>query len=131
MTTTASHTIINLDDVEDMAPKFNLGDVQEARFAGTALGLQQLGLLDLRMKPDQSAPFAHHHEQQEELYVVVSGSGTIRLDDEQFEIREGDAIRIAPPVVRSLASGPGGLRIFCFGAPAVSDGSNDAKMEQS
>lgn len=132
MTTDAStHTIVQLDDIEDMAPKFDLGAVQEARFATKPLGLEQLGLLDLRMKPNQQAPFAHHHDAQEELYVVVSGSGTIQLDDHEHEITAGSAIRIAPSVVRSMNSGPDGLRVLCFGAPAVSDGTNDAQMVQS
>lgn len=125
-----SHTIIQLDDIEDMAPKFGLDRIQEARFVGNALGLTQLGMADIRMKPDQASPFTHHHREQEELYVVLAGSGTIRLDDHVQAITAGAAVRIAPGVERSLASGPEGLRVLCIGAPAVSRGENDAELTQ-
>lgn len=128
-TSTQTYTIVQLDDVEDMAPKFGLEQVQEARFATKQLGLEQLGVLDLRMKPSQRPPFAHHHEQQEELYVVLEGSGTIQLDDVEHGITAGDAIRIAPSVSRALSSGREGLRVLCIGAPALSGGRNDAQME--
>ena len=121
-------TITNLADVDDSAPKFGIGEIQEARFATKALDAEQLGLAYIRLKPDQVSPFAHRHETQEELYVVLSGSGSVVLDEEQRDLRPLDAVRVAPSVARSFTSGPEGLDIVAFGAPALSGGSNDGEI---
>ena len=57
----------------------------------------------------------HSHREQEEAYVVISGSGRIRLDDEIREIRQWDVIRVAPPVVRAFEAGPDGLDVIAVG----------------
>jgi mannose-6-phosphate isomerase-like protein (cupin superfamily) len=124
----AGYTIRNIEDLEDMAPKFDLGEVQEARFATKPLECEQTGLLHLRVKPNQTSPFAHHHAQQEELYVVLDGSGQLLLGDEVRDVTAGDVIRISPEVVRSVRTGDEALTLLAFGAPAVSGGENDAEM---
>jgi mannose-6-phosphate isomerase-like protein (cupin superfamily) len=121
-------TVVNLDSLDDMAPKFGFGEQQEARFATKALGGDQTGLAYIRVKPQQVQPFAHRHEEQEELYVVVEGSGTAVLDEERVELHAHDALRMAPRVARRLEAGPQGMTVLCFGAPAVSGGSNDAQL---
>lgn len=124
-----AYTRIQLTDIEDMAPKFGLGDVQEARFATKSLDAEQTGLAYLRMKPDQQG-FSHHHEEQEELYVVLEGSGTATLDGTEEPLQALDVIRVAPATERSFASGPDGMHLLAFGVPAVSDGANDAVIDQ-
>lgn len=118
----------NLAEIQDMAPGFGMEDTQEARFAGKALDAEQLGLAYLRVKPGKTIPFAHRHEHQEELYVVVAGSGSIKLDDEDVPLSILDAVRIAPHVTRTLSAGDDGLDVVCFGAPALSEGKNDGIM---
>ena len=110
-----SHTIFNLRQAEDLAAKHGFGEQQEARFAFADLDAESTGIGLIKVKPGQRQPFAHRHEEAEEIYVVLSGSGRIKLDDEVHEIGEMDAIRIAPWVVRSMAAGDDGLEVLLFG----------------
>jgi mannose-6-phosphate isomerase-like protein (cupin superfamily) len=117
-----SHTLKNLRDVTDMAPKFGFDQVQEARFCWRDLDAEQTGVALLKIKPNQRQAFAHRHEQAEEIYVVVSGSGRIKLDDEIVEIGPLDAVRIAPGVARSVEGGPEGVEYIAFGPHHEGDG---------
>jgi mannose-6-phosphate isomerase-like protein (cupin superfamily) len=117
-----SHTIKNLRDSEDMAPKFGFDAVQEARFAWRDLGAETTGLALMRVKPGQRQAFAHRHEQAEEIYVILSGTGRIKLDDEVVEVAPLDAIRIAPGVARALEADDEGLEYLAFGPHHEGDG---------
>lgn len=108
-------TVTNLRRLEDMAAKHGFGEAGEARFATEDLDAEQTGVSLHRVRPDSRQPFAHRHERAEEVYVVLSGSGRIKLDDEIVEIAELDAIRISPGVVRMLEAGPDGLEVIAFG----------------
>jgi len=118
----ANHTLKNLNDVKDSAPGFGHGDVQEAHFANDDLETERTGISLLRVKPGCRQAFAHKHDDAEEVYVVTSGSGRIKLDDEILEISELDAVRIAPGVVRQLEAGDDGLEYVAVGALHEGDG---------
>jgi len=111
----ANATIVNLKDVEDSAVRFGLSPQLESRFAREALGCEQVGLSYQRLAPDASQPFAHRHASHEELYVVVGGSGRVRLDGEVSDVRRFDVVRVAPETARSFAAGPDGLELLVFG----------------
>jgi mannose-6-phosphate isomerase-like protein (cupin superfamily) len=114
----ADYTLLNLrTDVEDMAPKFDMGDGIEARFGRKAMGLEKSGLSYLKLGPDYTLPFGHVHSEQEEIYLVVSGKARVKLDDEEVELGELDALRIPQGVMRGLATGPEGAELVLFGAP--------------
>jgi uncharacterized cupin superfamily protein len=115
------YTIKNLKDVEDMAASQGFGEIQEARFAHGDLGAEQTGVSLQRVKPGKRHPIVHRHKEGEEIYVVISGSGRIKLDDEIEEIGPLDAIRIAPSVTRSLEAGDEGLEFLAFGPRAQGD----------
>lgn len=117
-----SYTIANLRDSQDMAPKFGYDAVQEARFAWRDLGAEQTGLALMRVKPGQRQGFAHRHENAEEVYVILSGRGRIKLDDEVREVGPLDAIRIAPGVARALEADDEGLEYLAFGPHHEGDG---------
>jgi mannose-6-phosphate isomerase-like protein (cupin superfamily) len=124
----SGYTKLNLDrDVEDSAQKFGMGEILEAHFARDDIEATQFGLSLQRIKPNQRVPFGHHHEQQEEVYVIVGGSGRLKLDDDIVEVGRWDAIRIAPEVTRGVEAGPDGLDIVAFGAPNT--GLHDAKQQ--
>lgn len=110
-----SHSIVNLRELEDRAARFGFGDVQEARFARRDLGAETIGLSLQRVKPGQRHAFGHRHGADEEIYVVLGGSGKVRLDDETHDVGPLDAIRVAPPVVRAFEAGPEGLELLAFG----------------
>jgi len=116
------HTRINLDDVEDAAPANGLGDHWEARVARTALDAEQTGVTHFRLRAGKRSPFCHRHTNAEEIYVVLSGDGRIKLDARIFEVRVRDAIRVAPEVARAFEAGPDGLEFLAFGQHHEGDG---------
>ena len=99
------YTIKNLREVEDQAPKFGFDQVQEARFPYRDLEAEATGMAFHRVKPGQRQGFAHRHKQAEEIYVILAGSGRIKLDDDVREIGPLDAIRVAPKVARAFEAG--------------------------
>jgi mannose-6-phosphate isomerase-like protein (cupin superfamily) len=117
-----SYTIKNLRDVEDSAPKFGFESVQEAHFAHGDLEAQNTGCSYHVVKPNSRQGFAHRHEAAEEVYVVLSGAGRINLDGEVVDVKRLDAIRVAPPVVRTFEAGPDGLELLAFGPRHEGDG---------
>jgi uncharacterized cupin superfamily protein len=117
----STHTKINLAEVEDMAAKGGLSETQEARFARKPLDAQQVGLSLQRVKPGKRQAFGHRHGEDEEVYVILSGSGSVRLDDELVEVAEMDAIRVSPGVTRAFEAGPDGLELLAFGAHTEDD----------
>jgi mannose-6-phosphate isomerase-like protein (cupin superfamily) len=115
-------TKVNLKEIEDAA-----GDHSpdlEARFGRKHLDSQHLGVSYFRYAPGFRSPIGHSHREQEEAYVVVSGSGLMRLDDEIVELRAWDVVRVAPAVVRGFEGGPDGLELIAIGAdrPEGGDG---------
>jgi quercetin dioxygenase-like cupin family protein len=111
----AGYTIKNLKQVEDKAVKYGLAPALEARFAREDLDCEQHGLTYQRLAPGAKSPFAHKHERHEELYVVIGGSGRIRLGQEVRDVATLDAIRVAPETIRAFAAGPQGLEWLVFG----------------
>jgi mannose-6-phosphate isomerase-like protein (cupin superfamily) len=118
----SAFTIQNLRDVDDSAPKFGLQEHQEAHFATGALEATSTGFAYHRVKPGKRQGFGHRHVDAEEVYVVLAGSGRIRLDDEIRDIAPLDAIRVAPAVVRAFEAGPDGLDVLAFGPRHEGDG---------
>ena len=117
-----SFTLINIAEVEDVAPGYGLGDAWEARMARTALDAEQAGLAFYRLRPGERSPFAHRHTDAEEIYVVLRGDGRVKLDDELREVRPLDAVRVSPSVVRAFEAGPDGLEFIALGRHHENDG---------
>ena len=112
----ADYTLLNLkDDVENAAERFGLAPDLEARFARSALGLAGGGFSYQRLAPDFVSPMGHRHRAQEEVYVVLSGSGRVKLEDEVRELRQWDALRVPGPTARGFAAGPDGLELLAIG----------------
>jgi quercetin dioxygenase-like cupin family protein len=112
----------NLRDTEDLAPGFGLSEVGEAHFPRDELGAESIGLGYLVFKPGCRSAFGHRHEHAEEIYLVLSGSGRARLDDEIVELAELDALRVSPAVTRAFEAGPDGLSLLAFGPRHEGDG---------
>ena len=117
-----SYTIKNLGDVEDAAVKGGFSEYQEARFARTAFEAQETGLTLIRVRPGKRQAFGHRHESAEEVYVVLSGSGRVRLDEATVELKPLDALRVAPQVARRFEAGDDGLQVLAVGAHHPKDG---------
>jgi mannose-6-phosphate isomerase-like protein (cupin superfamily) len=123
------YTVKNLKEIEDAAPKFDLSPDLEARFAHDDLGGETTALSYQRLAPSFRIPFGHKHAEQEEIYVLLSGSGRMKLDDEIVEVKQWDAVRIASDTMRGFEAGPDGAELLAFGAPTNGQ-PNDAEMEQ-
>ena len=123
----AAYTRVNLkSDVKDMAPEFGMDGI-ESRFARTNLELEKSGLSYFRLEPGYRAPFGHTHSEQEEIYVILSGSARVAVGDELVELGELDAIRIAPQTMHGMEAGPDGAELLAFGAPNTDN--KDADMQ--
>jgi len=122
----AGYTIVNLKEVEDQAPKFGYAPNLESRFARVPLELEKSGLSYFRVAPDFRTPFGHNHREQEEVYLIVSGSARIKLDDEVVEAKQWDAVRIPAGTMRCFEAGAEGAEIVAFGAPNTEN--KDAEM---
>jgi quinol monooxygenase YgiN/quercetin dioxygenase-like cupin family protein len=115
------HTIRNLADAEDQAAKYGYGEMGEARFPSDDLEAEQTGLSHQRLRPGKRQMFAHRHARAEEVYVVLSGSGRLRIEDEIVEIGALDAIRVGPEQTRAFEAGPEGLELLALSRRARGD----------
>ena len=122
-----AYTIVNLKDVEDAAPQFGFAPDLEARFATAPLELQKSGVSYQRLAPNFRMPWGHQHERQEELYVLLSGSARLKLDDEVVALKALDAVRVEPEIMRAFEAGPDGAEILAFGAPNTGPPSADTE----
>jgi mannose-6-phosphate isomerase-like protein (cupin superfamily) len=116
------YTRKRLTEVKDSAAEFGLAPNQEARFAKEALGAVHTGVSLHHLMPARRQPFGHRHAEAEEIYVVLSGSGRLKLDDDVLEIEVMDAIRVAPGVTRAFEAGPEGIEVLVFGPRHDGDG---------
>jgi quercetin dioxygenase-like cupin family protein len=118
-----AYTIRNLKQLDDLAPEGAAPNL-EARFGRREMQSEHLGVSYFRYAPGFRAPYGHRHREQEEAYVVVGGSGRIRLDDEIHDLRQWDLVRVAPEVVRGFEGGPDGLELIAIGGdrPEGGDG---------
>lgn len=117
-----SYSKRNLHDVEDSAVKGGFSETQEARFARGDLAAENTGLAYHVLRPGKRQAFAHRHQNAEEINVVLSGSGKVKVDDDIVEIGPMDAIRIAPEATRAFEAGPDGLEYLVFGPHHEKDG---------
>src|SRR5438445_650672 len=100
----SAYSIVNLKkEVEDSMGERAPGI--EGRFARKHLDSKHLGISYLRYSPGVRSPSAHSHREQEEAYIVISGSGQVRLDDEIRELRRWDVVRVNPATVRAFEAG--------------------------
>jgi quinol monooxygenase YgiN/mannose-6-phosphate isomerase-like protein (cupin superfamily) len=113
--------VVNLDEVKDMAPEFGLGDMGESRFARGALEAVGLGVSLQRLRPGVRQSFGHSHHRDEEVYVVLAGSGRLAVDDQVREIERLDAIRVAPGSTRAFEAGDDGLELLAIGTHHAGD----------
>jgi quercetin dioxygenase-like cupin family protein len=116
----SGYAIVNLLELDDSVS----GRVEglEGRFGRSKLGSRDLGVTHWRYAPGLRSPAPHSHREQEEAYIVVAGSGRVRLDNEVRDVRQWDVVRVAPEVVRQFEAGPDGLELIAVGGPKPEGG---------
>ena len=120
MSNYATVDLLDLEDsVGDRAPEI------EGRFGRAALGSRDLGVSHFRYAPGFRSQAGHRHREQEEAYVVVAGSGRVLVDGEVLELKQWDALRVAPEVVRAFEAGPDGLEVIAIGGPKPEGGDGE------
>ena len=116
----SDYAIVNLlDQPDDTGGRM---EGLEGRFGRKYLDSRDLGVSHWKYAPNFRNPMAHSHREQEEAYVVVAGSGRIRLNDEVRELKTWDVVRVAPEVVRGFEAGPEGLELIAVGGPKPEGG---------
>lgn len=118
----APYTLRKLTEVEDSAAKHGFGEMGAVHFANSDLETAGTGVSHHTINPNKRQPFGHKHDNAEEVYVVISGGGRVKLDDEIVEIGELDALRVTPGVMRAFEAGSDGLEMIAFGPRHEGDG---------
>ena len=119
-------TLKNLKaDLEDVGSNFDGAPDLEFRLATRRSSSSSPASSYQRIPPDYRFPYGHTHKEQEEVYVVVRGSGRMKLDDEIVEVNEWDVVRVPPGTWRGYEAGPEGLDILVFGAPKFGENPRD------
>jgi mannose-6-phosphate isomerase-like protein (cupin superfamily) len=116
-------TILNLLDVDDAAA--GRMDGLEVRMSRKHMESRDVGVSLFRYGPGVRNPISHTHREQEEAYVVVSGSGRIRLNDEIHDVKQWDVVRVAPAVLRAFEAGPDGMDVVAVGGPKPEGGDGE------
>jgi mannose-6-phosphate isomerase-like protein (cupin superfamily) len=97
----ANWTIKHLEEIPDV-----LGDYPGEMRMGSAseLGTEQVAFTWRRMPPQTGGKgsYGHRHKTQEEVYFVVSGTLQFKLEDEVVDVEQGNVVRVAPQVARSV-----------------------------
>jgi mannose-6-phosphate isomerase-like protein (cupin superfamily) len=125
----ARYTVQNLKEVENQGERYGLDpDQLQLRMAKDPLECSNAGISYLRLGPGYRAPFGHKHKQQEEIYVLVSGSARMKIEDEIVEMQPLTAVRVDPGTTRGYEGGPDGADLIVIGAPKTGPG--DADVEQ-
>jgi mannose-6-phosphate isomerase-like protein (cupin superfamily) len=122
----SDYEIQNIKELEDSAVKFGLSPQVEARFGRSALEAQKSGFSYQRFEAGYRQAFGHVHADQEETYVIVSGNGRVKIGDDVIDVKQWDAIRVAPKTPRAFEAGDEELVLIAFGAGE----SGDADMLQ-
>lgn len=117
---------VNLLEVDDQAKNLGIDPADfNIRFARVALGCEHCGVSYLRFSPNRKA-HGHRHKRQEEIYVLVHGSATMKVGDDVIELEPWSAVRVPPQVMRGIKSGPDGAEVIAIGAPNTGPGDGDA-----
>ena len=122
----SAYAKVHLPEVEDAAPGFGV-ETQSFRSLREPLGLERSGKIFQEIKPGERQTFGHAHSEEEEIYVVVSGSGRMRVADEEVELATLDAVRVAPTATRAFEAGPDGLAFLAYGAPGAGQGDGEMR----
>ena len=105
----ADVTVKRLDEFES-----NRGFFYRVR---SGLGVTSFGMNVERWPPNSDMHPEHdeHQQGQEEVYVVLEGSATLRAGGEDYRLEPGVFARIGPGVMRKLLPGDEGVTVLCLG----------------
>jgi len=118
----SEYSHVNLLEVEDQSRNLGIDPEQfNIHFARVALNCEHCGVSYLRFQPGAKA-HGHRHKRQEEIYILVHGSATMKVGDDVIELTPWTAVRVPPHVMRGIKSGPDGAEVIAVGAPNTGPG---------
>jgi mannose-6-phosphate isomerase-like protein (cupin superfamily) len=122
----AGYSVQNLKEVQNQGENFGIdpGELQ-LRMAKDPLECENAGISYLMLGPGFRMPFGHTHKTQEEIYVLVTGSGRMKVGDDVIDLEPFTAVRVAPDTVRGYEGGPDGAELIVIGAPRTGSGDAD------
>jgi quercetin dioxygenase-like cupin family protein len=107
------YSLVHLDDVEPS------GAGGAVRFVRRELGVQAFGINWFELPPNTEGREHDERESgQEEVNVIVAGSGTYRIDGQEIPVRAGTFLRFDPETTRVPIAGPDGMTMIAIGAPS-------------
>lgn len=109
-----NYAVMNIGTFEgDLAKKGRVMAKDELSLTGSEISFNY-------MPAGKYTPFVHSHKLNEEVYIVVSGSGRFMVDNDEFDIKAGSVIRVAPTGERAIKAGNEDLVYICIQAQANS-----------
>jgi mannose-6-phosphate isomerase-like protein (cupin superfamily) len=99
--------------IKDMEAGFGGGFVK----ARAELGVTAFGFQVIQMPPEYGDYPEHDHAEsgQEEVFVVLKGSGWMDVEGERVEMDPETLVRVGADVRRKVHAGPEGLRMLVIG----------------
>ena len=117
----SDYTKKNIRELDNSAEQFGLAPDLEARFGRKAVEARRGGFSYQKMAAGFRQPFGHRHKEQEEIYVVLAGSGRVKVNDDVVDIHAFDALRVDPDAWRAFETDDEGLEYLAFGAGESGD----------
>jgi uncharacterized cupin superfamily protein len=83
---------------------YNLDEATLLQPLKNDLGLEAVGVSLARVEPGMGYPYFHAHKEQEEIFICLTGSGTLMVGDEEVTMKAGDFMRISADVPRAVGN---------------------------
>lgn len=97
---------------------------------GRQLGAEKIGARLWRLRPGQAST-RHRHFEQEELYLLLEGSGRMRIDGDLLDLAPLDAVLVGPDSTRQLFNDTDADQLWCVvGAPVEAANTLEMSDEQ-
>lgn len=109
-------TLIRIDDIEPYRGPGALEGIQ-FRSAAKPLGVTAWGMAVLTLAPGATTYYEHDHvrDGQEEVYLLLKGSATLRAGGREHHAEPGVLVRVGPGVVRKWIPGNEGATLLAIG----------------
>lgn len=115
-----SYSKVHTDDVEKVSDAMH--------FLGDPLDCRQVGVTMVRCDPDwKGKPHDHTDDGHEEVYILVDGEATVRIDDEDVPMVSGDAVWIPPAATRQIRNGDEESSFVLVSAPEDTDQTEESQ----
>lgn len=110
-------TVKRIDEIEPYRGPHALEGIRFIA-AGNALGVTAWGMSVLELAPGATTYPEHDHAEdgQEEVFLLLEGSATMRAGDEEWQVGPGALVRVAPHVKRKWVPGDDGVTLLAIGA---------------